>query len=217
MQNLEDRGVTRVYLAGNLLDCAAIGSCREAGHPEWPIEEQTDLAAQAFSRHPLLEFWGIAGKADQSFLQENEVRPLALLEKKADNFRNLGDLRADVIHHGLRIRLLQGDSTSYPSQIYLHDYIRGVEEHKLIEEPHILLLGQFYPYCQGKDHGVMIFEPGGFHEYYARRGASGSSGAFHIQVRYQDSAISESYAGYVRPPERLGENGMAFVRTEAIH
>jgi len=204
MSRLEDQGISRVYVAGGVLEGADIHRNRYENSIPWSVEEQTERAAEAFQRHPGLEFWGISGGRDRSFRREEMVEPLAMLEKKADNFRNLGDLRAEIIYHGIKIRLLRGDATSHPAEIYVHDYVQGIEQHALVDEPHVLLLGR------SRDRQCVIsFQPGGFREHFARQGMAG---AFYVQMRYQDALIREFSISYIHP-ETLRENGVAFAGT----
>ena len=222
MSRLEDRGVTRVYVPGDIHDGTKIYKGHEVNLIAHTVEAQTDLAANAFSKHPNLEFWGIAGNHDYSFTQQNGAKPLAILEQKVDNFKNLGDLMADVIYHGIKIRLLHGASgrvyaTSYPSQTYLRDYFRGLEKSELKNTPHIILLGHYHTYYQGKDHGAFVLQPGSFqdgdNEYCVRRGLTGPAGAFHIQVRYKNGDIYEFNSTYVQPKASQKEKGSAFSKT----
>ena len=222
MKSLESYGITRVYISGDLLDGTKIYKGHEVNLLRWGVNEQADIAAEAFAMHPTLEFWGIAGNHDYSFTQQNGVKPLAILEKKADNFKNLGDFMADVVYHGIKIRLLHGGggrayATSYPSQTYLRDHFRGLEREDLMDVPHVLLLGHYHTFYQGKDHGVMVFQPGSFqdgdNEYCVRRGLTGPAGAFRIQLNYSNAVIKESHVSYIQPAVVAEEKGTAFAKT----
>jgi len=94
MKALVDRGVKRVYVAGDVVD----GNNIYRGHIEnlvtHSIEGQTDIAAKALSDFPELEFWGIAGNHDYSFTKKDGSKPLAILEQKTDNFKNLGGFKS---------------------------------------------------------------------------------------------------------------------------
>jgi len=222
MKKLEDRGVTRVYVPGDIHDGTKIYKGHEVNLTAHTVEEQTDLAAVAFSKHPGLEFWGIAGNHDYSFTKQNGAKPLSILEQKVDNFKNLGDLMADVIYHGIKIRLLHGASgrvyaTSYPSQTYLRDYFRGLEKSELQNTPHIILLGHYHTLYQGKDHGALVLQSGSFqdgdNEFCVRRGLTGPTGAFHVQLKYKNGDISEFNTTYIQPTAALKEKGSAFAGT----
>ena len=69
MKGLEQNGITRVYISGDLLDGVKIYKGHEVNLTRWGVNEQADMAAEAFSKHPTLEFWGIAGNHDYSFTQ----------------------------------------------------------------------------------------------------------------------------------------------------
>ncbi|MCX8175092.1 MAG: metallophosphoesterase family protein [Candidatus Micrarchaeota archaeon] len=222
MRRLADRGVKRVYVAGDVHDGTRIYKGHEVNLLGWTVEQQTDIAAEALFKHPDLEFWAIAGNHDYSFTKQNGVKPLAILEKKVDNFKNLGDMMADVVYHGIKIRLLHGGSgrvyaTSYPSQTYLRDYFRGLEKTELKDVPHLLLVGHYHTYYQGKDHGIIVLQPGSFqdgdNEYCLRRGLTGPVGAFHITLRYKDGTINEFYTTYIQPKAANKERGAAFAKT----
>ncbi len=222
MKAIEDRGITRVYVAGDIVD--GVGIYR--GHLEnltaFSVEKQTDIAAEAFIRHPNLEFWAVAGNHDYSFTKQNGTKPLAILEAKVDNFKNLGDMRADIIYHGIKIRLLHGGSgrtyaTSYPSQTYLRDYFRGLEREDMKDIPHVMVLGHYHTYYQGKDHGIFIVQPGSFqdgdNEYCLRRGLTGPAGLFHVNMKYSNGRIDEFNATYIQPQVAAQEKGKAFSQT----
>ncbi|MFA6328778.1 MAG: metallophosphoesterase family protein [Candidatus Micrarchaeia archaeon] len=222
MKRLEDKGVTRVYVAGDVMDGVKIYSGHHVNLLDHTVEAQTDRAASAFAMHPGMEFWAIAGNHDYSFTKQNGVKPLSILEQKLDNFKNLGDLMADVIYHGIKIRLLHGASgrtyaVSYPSQTYLRDYFRGLEKEELSKTPHILLIGHYHTFYSGKDHGMLVFQPGSFqdgdNEYCVRRGLTGPTGAFHIRLVYQNGQIYEHTANYIQPKAAEGEKGAAFSKT----
>lgn len=222
MARTVDAGITRVYVAGDLMD----GRNIYRGHLEniltASIEGQTDMVAEAMSQYPELEFWGIAGNHDYSFTQLNGAKPLAILEAKTDNFKNLGDLRADVIVDGIRIRLLHGGggrayATSYPSQTYLRDYFKGLEREELPNVPHVMLIGHFHTVYNSKDHGIHILQPGSFqdsdNEYCVRRGLTGPNGMFHIGMGFQNGVIDEFTTTYVQPPSVKQEKGKQFAST----
>lgn len=223
MRRLEDKGVRRVYIAGDVIDGTHIYKGHEVNLASWTVDGETDIAAEALSKHPNLDFWAIAGNHDYSFTQQNGIRPLAVLERKIPNFRNLGDFRADVVYHGIKIRLLHGGggrayATSYPSQIYLRDYFRGLEPEEISNAPpHILLLGHFHTYYQGFDHGVLILQAGSFqdgdNEYCARRGLTGPTGALHVSLKYANGVIDESTTTYIKPKAASKEKGVAFAKT----
>jgi predicted phosphodiesterase len=215
MKKFEDMGINRVYVTGDVVD--GINVFR--GHREYlitdSIEGQTDIAAKSLSQHPKLEFWAISGNHDFSFTKQNGARPLAILEKKIHNFRNLGDLRADIIEDGIKTRLLHGASgrityaTSYPSQVYLRDLFTGFEREDMSSIPHMLLLGHYHRVYQGQDHGIYILQPGSFqdpdNEYCLRRGLTGPNGAYKVSIVYKSGDIYNFSTEYINP--RLHEKG----------
>ena len=222
MKRLVDEGVKKVYVAGDIVD----GRNIYKGHLEnliaHTVESQTDMAAEAFSKHPMLEFWAVAGNHDYSFTKQNGVKPLAILEQKADNFKNLGDFRADVIYNGIRMRLLHGGTgrtyaRSYPSQTYLRDYFGGMEKEEIKHTPHIIMLGHFHTLYVGKDHGIWIVQSGSFqdgdNEYCLRRGLTGPNGAFKVDMKYKNAEIYEFQTKYIQPAVRKKEKGKAFSKT----
>ena len=101
MDKLENLGVSKVYVAGDILDGAGMFKGHEETLRQFDVDGQTKIAAEAFAKHPSLEFWGISGNHDISFIKYNKkVNPLEILEMKSDNFKNLGNTSADVICHG---------------------------------------------------------------------------------------------------------------------
>ena len=216
MNKFKQKGITRVYVAGDIIDGVNIYK----GHLEniiaTTVDDQTDIAAEALSKHPDLEFWGISGNHDYSFTKQNGVRPLAILERKIDNFKNLGDLRADVVYHGIKIRLVHGGSgrayaKSYPSQTYLRDLFGGMEKEDLKKLPHIILLGHYHTLYNGKDHGIHIIQPTSFqdsdNEYCIRKGLTGPNGGYHIMFRYKEGVIDEFNTSFIQPKIQISEKG----------
>jgi predicted phosphodiesterase/biotin operon repressor len=216
MDRFEQKGISRVYVAGDIVDGVNIYKGHLENIVAASVDDQLDIAAEAFSKHPKLEFWGISGNHDYSFTQQNGIRPLAILEQKVDNFKNLGDLRADVIYHGIRIRLLHGASgrayaKSYPSQTYLRDLFGGTEKEDLKNMPHIILLGHYHTLYVGKDHGIHIIQATSFqdgdNEYCIRKGLTGPNGGFHIMLRYKEGIIDEFNTSYIQPKIQIEEKG----------
>jgi len=217
MKILEDRGITRVYIAGDIVDGYGIYPGHLENLIEATVERQTDVAATEFSKHPGLEFWGIAGNHDYSHTKMNGVRPLALIENKCDNFKNLGEIRADVIYHGIRIRLLHGAggrsySLSYPTQCYLRDYFKGLDRSEMANVPHIMGVGHYHTQYFSKDHGVYILQPGSFqsgeNEYCARRGLTGPNGCFLVDCDYKNGQVTSFRTEYIEPAIGFKEKGM---------
>jgi len=222
MKQFEDIGVKKVYIAGDIVD----GNKIYRGHLEnlicTSVENQTDMAAKALSRHPNLDFMAIAGNHDYSFTKENGAKPLAILEQKIDNFTNLGDLRADITYHGITLRLLHGGSgrayaRSYPSQTYLRDYFSGLNLQDMTNLPHLMLLGHYHTLYVGKDHGIWIVQPGSFqdgdNEYCVRKGLTGPNGGFYVEYKCKDGNIDQFKTEYIEPSIRQTERGNAFKKT----
>lgn len=220
MKRTRDAGIKKVYVAGDLMDGSGIYKGHLENLTEHGVEGQTDAVAEAISKYPELEFWGIAGNHDYSFTQQNGAKPLAILEAKADNFKNLGDMKADVVVKGVKIRLLHGAggrayATSYPSQTYLRDYFKGLERDELNEIPHILAIGHYHTLYHSKDHSVYVMQSGSFqdgdNEYCVRRGLTGPHGLHHVDLAIYDGQIVGFRQEYVQP--RLQESGRAFAKT----
>jgi len=222
MKTVEDAGITKVWVAGDLMDGVNI----YRGHLEnllvTSVEDQTDMVAEYLSKFPNLEFWGIAGNHDYSYTKQNGTKPLAILEAKVDNFKNLGDLKADVIEHGIRTRLLHGASgrayaRSYPSQTYLRDYFGGSEFKDMQNMPNIILLGHYHTFYVGKDHGIFIVQSTSFqdgdNEYCIRRGLTGPNGLVLMNYKYSDGIIDEFSTKLVQPRIAQKEKGKAFAKT----
>lgn len=178
LKRVVDEGISTVYVAGDLMDGVKI----YRGHLEnllaFSVEDQTDMVAEVMSRFPDLTFWGISGNHDYSFTKQNGVKPLSILEGKVDNFINVGDLKADIIYKGIRIRMLHGAggrayATSYPTQTYLRDYFKGLEREQMKDIPHVMIVGHYHTLYRGKDHGIQIIQAGSFqdgdNEYCVRR------------------------------------------------
>ena len=221
MKRAGGHGVKRVLVAGDLLDGVGIYK----GHLEnllaVSVEDQTDMAAEAIAKHPKLEFWAIAGNHDYSYTQQNGAKPLAILEAKVDNFKNLGDFRADIIQNGIRTRLLHGGSgrtyaRSYPSQVYLRDYFSGLEHEELANVPQIMVLGHFHTFYNGKDYGMHILQPGSFqdgdNEFCIRRGLTGPTGMFVIDMKHKNGEIRDFSATYLKPEIAVKEKGERHAR-----
>ena len=222
LDTFEDDGIKRVYITGDIIDGIDI----YRGHREnlvcTSVEDQTDMAAEALSKHPKLEFWGVAGNHDYSFTKKTGTKPLAILESKLDNFKNLGDLRADVIYKGIKIRLLHGGSgrtyaRSYPTQVYLRDLFGGSEKKDIREMPEILLVGHYHTKYQSKDHGIEVVQPGGFqdgdNEYCIRKGLTGPNGGYELELVYKNGIIGEFSTKYIQPGIARREKGNAFRKT----
>jgi predicted phosphodiesterase len=214
MKHLEGMGVTKVYVAGDIHDGTSIYRGHDMNVVNSSLERQTDMAAEAMGRHPRLEFWGIAGNHDYSFTQKNGARPLASLEAKTENFKNLGDIAADVVYHGVRIRLLHGAggrsyATSYPSQTYLRDLFKGLEAEDMANVPRIMVVGHYHTVFHTKDHGIHIVQPGSFqsgeNEYCKRRGLTGPNGAYFVEAEYTDGFIERFRTEYIQPRCALKE------------
>jgi len=222
MKITEDKGIKRVYVAGDLVDGVGI----YPGHLEnlmvTSIEKQTDLVAEAVSKHPDLEFWGISGNHDYSFTKQNGAKPLSILEAKVDNFKNLGDVSADFIQRGIRIRMLHGAggrayATSYPSQTYLRDYFKGMEREEFLTAPHVMIVGHYHTLYQSKDHGIWILQTGSFqdpdNEFCKRRGLTGPNGLYHVEIHFRNGEINSFKTEYIQPSARRKEKGSIFAKT----
>jgi len=216
MKRLVDAGVTHVYVAGDILDGTKIykGHLENIVSPS--LEDQTDLVAEAVSKFPELEFLAIAGNHDYSYTQQVGAKPLAIIEAKTDNFKNLGDLRADVIFKGIRIRLLHGAggrayALSYPSQSYLRDYFRGLERSQLKDIPHLMIVGHYHTVYQSKDHGIIVLQCGSFqdgeNEYCIRRGLTGPHGLFKVDLTVTKGEIEQWKTEYIQPDVVKEERG----------
>lgn len=223
LDRLVELGVKHVFHSGDVVD----GNGIYKGHSEniltSSVEKQTDLAAELFSKYDgKLRFWAIAGNHDYSFTQQNGAKPLALIEAKTNNFVNLGDMRADVKINDLRIRLLHGAggrayARSYPSQTYLRDYFSGLDREDMKDIPHFLFLGHFHTKVHIKDHGIEVFQPGSFqdgdNEYCIRRGLTGPTGLWVLNVEHTGSHIDSLSQEYVSPSVTRKEKGVAFAKT----
>jgi predicted phosphodiesterase/biotin operon repressor len=209
MDKLNDLGVTKVYIAGDVVDGYKVYRGQEITLKEWDVKGQSNLAAKAFAQHPTIEFEGIAGNHDYSFTKQNGVSALELIALQTNNFTNRGDIRADIIYHGIQIRLLHGGqgrvyATSYPSQTYLRDYLRGLSRRQIQNElPHILLLGHYHTMHQGREFGIQVMQPGSFqdgdNEYCLRHGLTGPNGAFHVELSYKNAEITRYRTTYIEP------------------
>lgn len=224
MKRVTDEGIKRVYLAGDIVDGVKIYRGHQENILTSSMEEQTDIAAESFSKFPELEFWGIAGNHDYSFTQQVGAKPMSVLEAKCKNFKNLGDFRADVVEYGIKWRLLHGGSgrayaRSYPSQTYLRDLFSGLSREDISNVPHIIQIGHYHTFYQGKDHGIHIIQSGSFqdsdNEYCVRRGLTGPNGLFLIKMKVQSGQIHEFQTNYIEP--KLKERGVAFSKTTRIY
>lgn len=222
LKKTEDVGIKDVFIAGDIVDGFGIYKGHHENLITPSIEGQTDIAAETFSKYPNLRFWADAGNHDYSYTQQNGAKPLSILEAKLDNFHNLGDFRADVIMNGIRIRLLHGAGNrayarSYPSQQYLRDYFGGLEREQLTEVPHIIIIGHYHTYYQGKDHGIHILQCGSFqdgdNEYCVRRGLTGPAGLFHVELDHHSGIIDEFRTNYIQPTIASKEKGSMFAKT----
>ena len=220
LDRLVDLGVKHVFHSGDVIDGRGIYKGHSENIVSGDIEVQTDMAAELFSRYDgKLRFNAISGNHDFSFTQLTGARPLAIIEAKTNNFKNLGDLRADVLVNDLRIRLLHGAggrsyAVSYPSQTYLRDYFKGLDREQMTEIPHFLFLGHFHTKYHSKDHGIEVFQPGSFqdgdNEYCVRRGLTGPAGLWHLEVTHTGAVIEELKATYIQPVQARKEKGSAF-------
>ena len=214
--------VKKVFIPGDIVDGVDI----YRGHRENLItpsfEDQTDMAAELFSEFPSIEFWGVAGNHDYSYTKKTGARPLQTIEAKVDNFKNLGDLRADVVYRGIKHRLLHGGSgrtyaRSYPTQTYLRDLFGGSEKRDIRGMPEILLVGHYHTKYQSRDHGIEVIQPGSFqdgdNEYCIRKGLTGPNGGFIIDLDYRNGIIDEFSSTYIQPREAMREKGSGFRKT----
>lgn len=226
MKRLVDAGITKVFLAGDIHDGRDIYHGHNENVVTTSIEGQTDLSAEALSKFPTLEFWGIAGNHDFSFTKRDGSKPLSILEAKIDNFKNLGDLRADVVYHGIKIRLLHGAggrayARSYPTQTYLRDFFTGLDREDLGNVPHVMLVGHYHTYYVGKDHGIIVVQSGSFqdgdNEYCLRRGLTGPNGVSIVDFGYANGVIDEFQTQFIQPPVAKREKGKAFNETSVSY
>jgi len=222
LERLEEDGIKKIYIAGDIVDGLDIYRGHRENLITTSIEEQTDMVADTLSKYPNMEFWGIAGNHDYSFTKLDGSKPLSILEAKADNFKNLGDLRADVVYKGIKIRLLHGGSgrtyaRSYPTQVYLRDLFGGSEKRDIREMPEILLVGHYHTKYQSKDHGIEVLQPGSFqdgdNEYCIRRGLTGPNGLYEVEFDFQDGIIDEFNTRYIQPKVAMTEKGEGFRKT----
>ena len=222
LKRLDDDNIKKVYVAGDIVDGIDIYRGHRENLVTPSIEEQTDMVAEALSKHPNMEFWGIAGNHDYSFTKLDGSKPLAILESKIDNFKNLGDLRGDVVYHGIKIRLLHGGSgrtyaRSYPTQVYLRDLFGGSEKKDIRGMPDILLVGHYHTKYQSKDHGIEVMQPGSFqdgdNEFCIRRGLTGPNGLYEVEFDYKNAIIDEFRTNYIQPKEAMREKGSGFRKT----
>ncbi len=210
MSELERLKINPVYVAGDIVDGIGIYNGQEFDLLKTDVEGQIDIAAAALARHPRLEFWGIGGNHDVSF-EKGRVNPLAMLEEKVDNFKNLGDISADVISHGITIRLLHGGRKR--AATYVPDYpgqeLAGLVDplHEAgcdgIRVPHLLLLGHYHALYYGEDRGVYVMQPGCFMGSGKRSVGQSSAnppvGAFIVQLCYSNAEINGMNATYIMP------------------
>ena len=222
LKRAEDEGYKRIYIPGDIVDGIDVYRGHRENLVTDSVEGQTDIAAELFNEFPNMEFWGIAGNHDFSHTKKNGSKPLSMLEAKVDNFKNLGDLRADVIYRGIKIRLLHGGSgrtyaRSYPTQTYLRDLFGGSEKHDIREMPDILLVGHYHTKYQSKDHGIEVLQPGSFqdgdNEYCIRKGLTGPNGLYLVEFDYNNGIIDEFHTGYVQPKIAMKEKGEGFRKT----
>lgn len=217
MSRLEDRGTTLVLVAGDIVDGRDIYKGHNENVSTTSVDGQTDIAAKAFQKHKGLMFYGIAGNHDFSFTQRDGIKPLALIEAKAPNFKNVGDLRADLTIDGVTIRLLHGAggrayARSYPSQTYLRDYFGGASQDEMKHLPQIIVLGHYHTLYNGFDHGIHILQPGSFqdgdNEYCIRRGLTGPTGLFDVSLEHKGSTITEFLPNYLHATSARREKGL---------
>lgn len=222
LKRVEDDGIRRVYIAGDIVDGIDIYKGHRENTITDSVEEQTDMAAELFSEFPNLEFWGIAGNHDFSHTKKNGSKPLSIIEAKADNFKNLGDLRADIVYRGIKIRLLHGGSgrtyaRSYPTQVYLRDLFGGSEKKDIREMPDMIIVGHYHTVYKSKDHGIWVVQPGSFqdgdNEFCIRRGLTGPNGMYEIDIDFQDGIINEFDSKYIQPRIAIKEKGSGFMKT----
>jgi len=214
MKILEDDGINKVYIAGDVLD----GINMYKGHLQYlttpSAEGQTDIAAESLSQHPNMEFWAIAGDHDTSFTKANGVKPLSILESKIDNFRYLGDFKADIIYHGIKIRLLHTESKITP-KTYLKNLFEAYEREEREEMPHIAFIGHHHASVSQENHyDTFTLQPGSFldgsNELFTRRGLKGPNGLYKVQLSYQNTKINRFAHEYIQSSIQEQEKGSAF-------
>ena len=222
LRRTEDAGIDVLLFAGDLMDGMGIYKGHEENLSHHGAERQTDEVARVLNRYPKIQFLGIAGNHDYSITQKAGIKPLAMVEAKTDNFKNLGDMRADVEIHGIRFRLLHGAggrnyARSYPSQTYLRDFFGGLERHQFADVPHVMTIGHYHTLYSGKDHGIHILQAGSFqdgdNEYCVRRGLTGPTGLFHLKVSARKGQLEDFCAHYIEPKAARTEKGSAFAKT----
>jgi predicted phosphodiesterase len=226
MRQLWISGVRTVFLAGDITEGPNDNGCRESLlRPD--MEGQTDIAAEALLMHSGIQFYGIPGDHDLLF----KKNPLDRLEKKANNFTNLGNGPVDMVCHGIRIRLIHGHELSEISDQFgysAHAKAKRVADdfdiRKFEEAPHLLLRGHSHTFYRGIDHDVYVLQPGSFrdsppgildgdNEYYARRVLDGSVGAFRVELHYSHSAITSLNTTYMYPGMASGEKDYPLAET----
>lgn len=222
LKRFDKDDIKKVYVSGDIVDGVDIYRGHRENLITPSIEDQTDMAAELFSEFPNMEFWGISGNHDYSYTKKTGARPLQTIEAKADNFKNLGDLRADIVYKGIKIRLLHGGSgrtyaRSYPTQVYLRDLFGGSEKKDIRGMPEVLLVGHYHTKYHSKDHGIEVVQPGSFqdgdNEFCIRRGLTGPNGGFELDASYKNGIIDEFSTRYIQPREAMKEKGSGFLKT----
>ncbi|HLD89374.1 MAG TPA: metallophosphoesterase [Candidatus Nanoarchaeia archaeon] len=195
------RGVKDVFVAGDLVDGYKVYRGQLNNLVAWKIDDQVAIVADVLNRFPDLHFYAIGGNHDYSFEQHNGANPLALLETKIKNFTNLGNYKADVIIHGVFMRVLHGDggaayAKSYPGQKYLRSLMGGAGSKIHVKdkfyELSILHLGHYHTEMKYNEFGVAVYHNGNFqrpNDFTTRRGLVGPRGGRIVEMDIVDGKI----------------------------
>jgi len=192
IQRAVDEGAKFVLHAGDVHDGYKVYRGQLNNLTVWRAEDQTDLSADIIDRFPI-PVYGIAGNHDYSYTKLAGIRPTKLLASKTDNFKDLGDARADLVIGGIELRLLHGAggnayAISYPAQKYLRNIARGDPS----AIPEMLGLGHYHTNTQFESHDCVVIHPGNFqgpNEFTERRGLLGPMGLYVVELTTQDGTI----------------------------
>jgi predicted phosphodiesterase len=212
MDKLEGRGVSRVYIAGDILEGTHVYNGQETLLQRHSVEDQTDFAADEFAKHPRLNFSGISGNHEIISAKHEKTNALAILQEKADNFKYLGDMIAKVVCDCVQFIMIHGNrayASLYPSHAILKDYFYGLTKKEMARNaPDLMLLGHFHTLYQGIDRGVLVLQPGSFlvnsNERRDERLHTTAVGAWHVEIEYSNPTtrnpqINRVQTTYIRP------------------
>jgi predicted phosphodiesterase len=189
-----DEGIKDVYHSGDMIDGFGVYHGQLNNLRVWEEEGQLDLAAETISPwEDKLEFYGVYGNHDYSYVKQSGTNPLRDLEKRCPNYHLLGTKygkypfmsRKGVDHKVLELvhANTYGKTPGFPQEAYLRE--RAKADNDDLPVPDILLMGHLHRYDPLDCYGCRAFLVGNFqgpNDFTIRRGMISPPGLYVIEI-----------------------------------